>query len=201
MEILERLRERNRTVLEMQLGILFYGIVCQVIGAFMVENQMYYARSLWFGIIMANVSVLHMYRTLDAALGSGQTEKIIRRGYMIRYVALIVIMFLVMWTEVMNPLIVFMAYMSLKVTAFIQPFTHKLCNRVFRESDPVPVSMDMDMPIMDVPKMNVSNMEIPNMDIPADMNIVMTMGVPEGEEGPAVFSEEESVAGEDGNEE
>ena len=196
MEILERLRERNRTVLEMQLGILFYGIVCQVIGAFMVENQMYYARSLWFGIIMANVSVLHMYRTLDAALGSGQTEKIIRRGYMIRYVALIVIMFLVMWTEVMNPLIVFMAYMSLKVTAFIQPFTHKLCNRVFRESDPVPVSMDMDMP-----KMNVSNMDIPNMDIPADMNIVMTMGVPEGEEGPAVFSEEESVAGEDGNEE
>ena len=191
MEILERLRERNRTVLEMQLGILFYGIVCQVIGAFMVENQMYYARSLWFGIIMANVSVLHMYRTLDAALGSGQTEKIIRRGYMIRYVALIVIMFLVMWTEVMNPLIVFMAYMSLKVTAFIQPFTHKLCNRVFRESDPVPVSMDMDMPMdMDIAK-----------DLPADMNIEMTMGVPEGEEVPVVISEEESVAGEDGNEE
>ena len=191
MEILERLRERNRTVLEMQLGILFYGIVCQVIGAFMVENQMYYARSLWFGIIMANVSVLHMYRTLDAALGSGQTEKIIRRGYMIRYVALIVIMFLVMWTEVMNPLIVFMAYMSLKVTAFIQPFTHKLCNRVFRESDPVPVSMDMPMDeYMDIAK-----------DLPADMNIEMTMGVPEGEEVPVVISEEESVAGEDGNEE
>ena len=191
MEILERLRERNRTVLEMQLGILFYGIVCQVIGAFMVENQMYYARSLWFGIIMANVSVLHMYRTLDAALGSGQTEKIIRRGYMIRYVALIVIMFLVMWTEVMNPLIVFMAYMSLKVTAFIQPFTHKLCNRVFRESDPVPLSMDMDMPMdMDIAK-----------DLPADMNIEMAMGVPEGEEVPVVISEEESFAGEDGNEE
>ena len=199
MEILERLRERNRTVLEMQLGILFYGIVCQVIGAFMVENQMYYARSLWFGIIMANVSVLHMYRTLDAALGSGQTEKIIRRGYMIRYVALIVIMFLVMWTEVMNPLIVFMAYMSLKVTAFIQPFTHKLCNRVFRESDPVPLSMDMDMTMdMDMPMDEY--MDIAK-DLPADMNIEMTMGVPEGEEVPAVISEEESVAGEDGNEE
>ena len=31
--------------------------------------------------------------------------------------------------------------MSLKVTAYIQPFTHKLCNMLFHETDPVPEAL------------------------------------------------------------
>ena len=40
-------------------------------------------------------------------------------------------------TKVLNPLIVFLGYMSLKVTAYMQPFTHKVLNRLFHETDPV----------------------------------------------------------------
>ena len=42
-------------------------------------------------------------------------------------------MFIIMITEVMNPLVVFLAYMGMKVAAFLQPFTHKLCNKLFHE--------------------------------------------------------------------
>lgn len=140
MKIVEALRKRNRTLLEMHLGILFFGIVCQVIGAFLVRNQMFYAISLWFGILLAMASAFHMYRTLDRALDCDEktAAKLIFRGYLIRYVLLVAFLLIIIVTKVMNPLIVFMAYMSLKVTAFLQPITHKLCNRLFDETDPIP---------------------------------------------------------------
>ena len=121
----------NRTLLEMYLGIVFVGIVCQTAGAFIVSDQMYYAKSLWFGILLAMVSATHMYRSLDRALDyENNAQKMIFRDYIIRYVLIVVILLIIMVTEIMNPLIVFMGYMSLKVTAFIQPITHKLCNKL-----------------------------------------------------------------------
>lgn len=138
-KLLEILKQKNRTLLEMYLGIMFVGGVCQLVGAFIVQNQLRYAGSLWFGIVLAGVSILHMYRTLDRALDFEEktASKLIFRGYLIRYVLVAVILLIIMVADVMNPLVVFMAYMSLKVTALIQPITHKLCNKLFHESDPV----------------------------------------------------------------
>ncbi len=143
MRIIEALRQKNRTVLEMHMGILFVGIVCQIVGAFLVKEQWMYAKSLWFGILLALINVIHMYHTLDRALDYDEktANKLIFRGYMIRYVIVIFFMVIIMITGVMNPLIVFMAYMSLKVTAFLQPITHKLCNKLFHETDPVPQAL------------------------------------------------------------
>lgn len=143
MRIIEALRQKNRTLLEMHIGIFFLGIVCQLVGAFLVKDQLMYAKSLWFGILLAAINVVHMYRSLDRALDYDEktANKLIFRGYIIRYVILVVFMVIIMITGVMNPLIVFMAYMSLKVTAFLQPLTHKLCNKLFHETDPVPQAL------------------------------------------------------------
>lgn len=124
----------------MQIGILFWGTVCQVVGAFLIKDQVYYAKSLWFGILFGLAAMLHMYRSLDRALDFPEKDanKMIFRGYLIRYVLFAVILFMIMITEVLNPLVVFLAYMGLKVTAFLQPITHKLCNKMFHETDPVP---------------------------------------------------------------
>ncbi len=140
MKITEALKKINRTLLEMYFGILFFGIVCQVIGAFVAKEQLYYSLSLWFGIVLAMVSSFHMYRTLDRALDYDEktaTNQIFR-GYLIRYVLLVVFLIMIIITKTLNPLIVFLGYMSLKVTAFLQPITHKLCNRIFHETDPIP---------------------------------------------------------------
>lgn len=142
MEIMEILRKKNRTLLELQTGIVSIGIVCQLAGTFIVERQAYYAKSLWFGIFMALASSVHMYRTLDRGLDYGaDASRIIFRGYLFRYVFLIFVLGVVMVTEDMNPLVLFMGYMSLKVAAFLQPFTHKLCNGFFHETDPIPAPL------------------------------------------------------------
>lgn len=137
---MDRWKKINRTLLEMQMGLFVWGILCQFIGAFFVKEQAYYAKSLWFGILFGVLSLIHMYRSLDRALDYEEKSaaKMISRAYLTRYVLFVVILSIIMVTKVMNPLIVFLAYMGMKVAAFLQPITHKVCNKMFHETDPVP---------------------------------------------------------------
>ena len=65
--MINTLKKINRTVLEMDLGILFLGVSAQIIGAFIAKDEAMYAKSLWFGVLLALVSTYHMYRSLDRA--------------------------------------------------------------------------------------------------------------------------------------
>lgn len=146
MKLLEVLRGKNRTLLEMHIGMVFFGLVCQLIGMICYFTGILKlnipwndALSLWFGVGAAMLSACHMYRTLDRSLDFGEAAvKMIFKGYIIRYVLIVAIMLIIIVTDFMNPLEVFLGYMSLKVTALIQPFTHKLCNKMFHETDPEP---------------------------------------------------------------
>lgn len=136
MSLMEKLKDYNRTLLEMHIGAVFFGLVCQIAGVFFVEDQWMYARSLWFGILFATVSTIHLYRSLDRALDyEEQASKLMMRSYFIRYAMVIIILLLVAITGIMNPLVVFMGYMSMKVSALLQPVTHKLCNKLFHENE------------------------------------------------------------------
>ena len=142
--MINTLKKINRTVLEMDLGILFLGVLAQIIGVFFVKDEVMYAKSLWFGVLLALAATYHMYRSLDRALDQSEktAQKMILRGYILRYVILIFLLLVLMKTEVMNPLIFFFSYViSMKVTAFLQPLTHKLCNKMFHETDPIPQAM------------------------------------------------------------
>ena len=66
--MINTLKKINRTVLEMDLGILFLGVSAQIIGAFIARDEVMYAKSLWVGVLLALVSTYHMYRSLDRAL-------------------------------------------------------------------------------------------------------------------------------------
>lgn len=143
MKIVDRLKQVNRTLLEMYIGLLFWGLVCWGIGAFLVENQWNYTKSLWFGILFAMINTLQMYRSLDRALDYDEktSNKMMVSSYLIRYVSVVIVLAIIMITEVMNALVVFLAYMGMKVAAFLQPFTHKLCNKLFHETDPVAMAL------------------------------------------------------------
>ncbi|MCI8799619.1 ATP synthase subunit I [Acetatifactor muris] len=138
MKIIETLKKTNRTLLEMQLGMVFFGVVCQAAGVWFVEDKGNYTLSLWFGVAFAVAGSIHMCRTLDRALLSGgDASGIVTRGYLFRYCMVAAVLIVISVTGAMNPLTFFLGYMSLKVTAYLQPITHKLCNKLFHETDPV----------------------------------------------------------------
>lgn len=140
MKMVEAARRMNRTLLEMHIGMVFFGLVCQAVGALIVSDQREYALSLWFGVAFAVAGSIHMCRTLDRALLCGSDASgIVTRGYLFRYFLVAAVLVVIAVTGVMEPLVFFLGYMSLKVTAYLQPITHKLCNKLFHEVDPEPV--------------------------------------------------------------
>ena len=147
MKMIEAAKRINRTLLEMHAGMLFFGLLCQITGALIIAGcgrsafQGKYALSLWFGVAFALAGSIHMCRTLARALTSGgNAAGMVTRGYLFRYFLLAAVLALLSLTEALNPLVFFLGYMSLKVTAYLQPITHKLCNKLFHEVDPEPVS-------------------------------------------------------------
>lgn len=144
--ILEALKKKNRTILEMDLGILAIGLLLQISCLAFAERKLAWAVSLLIGTALALAAVRHIYRFLDTALDldAGNAGKMIYKGYLIRYFLLVAVLLLVTATKYLNPLLVLLSYFSLKFAAYLQPLTHRLCNKLFHESDPVPQPMEDD---------------------------------------------------------
>jgi len=129
----EKIAGINKTLIELLTGILLFGIICQIIGAFFVKEPAPYSSGLWIGIVTAMAAAVHMYRSLDRALDldADSAGKRIQMQSIIRYVFIVIIMGITMVNGYTNPLAAFLGIMGLKVAAYLQPFTHKLIIRFF----------------------------------------------------------------------
>ncbi len=137
--MIEKIKKINRTLLELWLGILFTGLVLQLAGMWFTEEKLLYAAALWPGIVLAWIMVYHMYHTLERTLDLGNgAQKAATIANLVRYGCIVVVFLIILATKILNPLITFMGLMSVKVAAYLQPFTHKLCNKIFHETDPIP---------------------------------------------------------------
>ncbi|MGL5258635.1 MAG: hypothetical protein ACRC7V_00855 [Lachnospiraceae bacterium] len=119
--------KKYTTVLELCFGILLFSLVVQIIGFLVVDEIAYYSIGLWLGSFVALLSAFHMWWALDRALDLGkEAQKFLLSNNMARY-GLIVISFAVFCViDIGNPLASFIGIMSLKVGAYLQPFTHKI---------------------------------------------------------------------------
>lgn len=92
-----------------------------------------------FSGILVCLALAHMQRNLDKALqfDEGTASKLLLRGYLIRYIALAVLVILSAGVEILNPLVICLAYIIImKLAVYSQPFAHKFYNKLFHESDP-----------------------------------------------------------------
>lgn len=143
--MIEKVKKINRALVELWIGILVTGLLCQFIGMWFADNKVLYSVALWIGIVLGLITVVHMYRTLDRALDLGaEAQKVVTSANLVRYGCIVVVFLIVLLTKALNPLITFMGLMSVKVAAYLQPFTHKLCNKVFHEVDPIPEPMPVE---------------------------------------------------------
>lgn len=129
--MIEKLKRINSNLLELWLGIIFCGLVSQLAGMCFVQNRLLYTGALWIGIVLALFTAGHMYKNLDRALAPGvNTVKVATAFNLIRYAGIVIVFFIILVTGFFNPLVTFLGLLSLKAAAYLQPVTHKLCNRV-----------------------------------------------------------------------
>lgn len=126
----ELLKKINETVREMWLGMLIWGVLCQIIPVWFVEDRMGYSLGLWIGVILAGASAYHMWWALDRGLDDeGSAQAYIRKLSLLRYAAILVAFGILMLTDIANPLAAFLGIMGMKAGAFLQPFLHKKLNK------------------------------------------------------------------------
>lgn len=58
--MIHRVKEMNRALLELDLGILFGGVACQAVGMWFAGSRGLYAAALWLGILLALLGTWHM---------------------------------------------------------------------------------------------------------------------------------------------
>lgn len=134
--------------MELETGIVTLGIIGLPITAAVaagVKTDVLWTCFSWaFGILTAMLSALDMYTTLDKALDlpENYARRKIYFGYLKRYVILGVLIAIFCIVPKLNPIAFFVAYMMLKIGAYLQPFTHKAYNAYFGEKDPESISQE-----------------------------------------------------------
>ncbi len=112
-------------------GVLLYGVLCEIVGLIFVSDRVFYTIGLLVGIICALFMATHMAWSLNQALdlGEGDAVKKMQVHNILRYVVVVIVFFLLLYTKLGNPLAAFLGVMGLKVAAYLQPFTHKFFRR------------------------------------------------------------------------
>lgn len=125
-------RKMSRTFWEIALNCVLFGILFQIVCILIPYSLAALSLGLWIGVAIAIGVGAHMDITIERSV-SGLTEKqasnYMRVNSLGRYVFVVLAFGLVLIYEVGNPLACFAGVMTLKVAAYLQPFTHKFFER------------------------------------------------------------------------
>lgn len=124
--------KKENTLLELLVGIIFLGVTIQLVVVIVSKNYLYDAIGLWSGIVIACVSIIHMKRSIEDALDLGERGAIkhIRITYLKRMLIAIVIMGVIIYFHLGNPVTLLIGVFPLKMAAYLQPLIHKLFLRI-----------------------------------------------------------------------
>ena len=123
----------DATLFDLCLGIFLYGIVCQIVILF-VSRAPQYSIGLWVGVILGILGSIHMWWSLNRGLdmASKDAMKTVGANSIVRYLVLVVVMFLLWFSGLANPLFAFLGYMGMKASAYMQPITRKISFKLFK---------------------------------------------------------------------
>lgn len=124
--------KNNMILIEMWTGSVLFGVLCQISIVWFVKDKAGFSIGLWFGVLAALLTILHLSISLDKALDLGEAgaKKHMVIQNLVRYFVLIVFLSLLMITDFANPLAAFLGLMSVKAGAYLQPFVHMAYSRI-----------------------------------------------------------------------
>lgn len=130
--MLKKIKQLNSALPGMLFVILLSGIFLEFVFIWFVKDKPGFSFGLLIGILLAALMALHMAYTLDAAMNLGEegAVKVMQKHNLLRYGVVVLVCGVVMVTEIANPLAVFLGIMTLKVAAYLEPFTHKFLWKV-----------------------------------------------------------------------
>lgn len=130
----EKITQINRTLFELETGILIFGVVCQLF-VFLARDRAVYSFSLWIGIVTAMLGAFHMWWSLDRALDYPEKEAVrsMSTHNIIRYLIFVLVVGVAAVTRMANPLFIFLGIISIKASAYMHFLTKKISVKIYGE--------------------------------------------------------------------
>ncbi len=134
MRMKEKITRINRTLFELETGIVIFGLVCQVF-VFGFKDKAGYSLGLWLGIGIAMFSAFHMWWSLDRALELPEKAAVrsMSTHNILRYTLIAAALAFTAITGVADPLAEFLGIMGLKASAYIHFITRKISTLIYGE--------------------------------------------------------------------
>lgn len=136
-------RKINPTMIELLIGIVLYGIVGEIIiiglNYFTGMMEKMFDDSIFFiaigfliGIILAIILVIYMARSVETAVEMGETGALKHTmiSSVIRFVMVIGVIVILLITHVGNVFAMLFGALGLKLSAYAQPITHKVSEKL-----------------------------------------------------------------------
>lgn len=128
------IQKMNRTLFELETGILIFAVICQII-LLPFHDRASYSMGLWIGVLTAMFCAFHMWRSLDKGLELGEKGAVsyLSRQNIIRYILIAVILIGTASLGIGDPITAFIGIMGLKVSAYMQFLTKRISKLIYGE--------------------------------------------------------------------
>ncbi len=132
--MIKALKRLNEALPGLLLGIAVYGLLVQFIGMWFVSDKLYYTTGLWIGIACAIGMGIHLAMVIEEAVRVGEsgTRRLSFKS-VLRYLVVVLVFFVMMYFHLGNMVSAFIGVLGLKVSAYVQPFMHKM---IFKDIAP-----------------------------------------------------------------
>ena len=123
------LRRINDALPGLVWGIVIYGIIVELAGVWFVEDKLRYSTGLLIGIVVAIGLAINIAQVIRDAVerygADGARNRLIVKS-VLRYFAVVIVFFVMMKFNLGNLVSAFIGVLGLKVSAYLQPFAHKV---------------------------------------------------------------------------
>jgi len=124
--------KKNSTLIEVLMGILTVGVVSQLVCLIFFKQHVYNAVGLWTGVLVSAGMAVHMQRSIEDGLDmmGDAGIKHMQKASVVRMLLACVVMAVVMYYDWGNPLTLLLGVMALKLAAYMQPFMHRILEKI-----------------------------------------------------------------------
>ena len=121
------------TLFDLCLGIFLYGVVFQL-ALLVFSRKAAYSLGLWIGVLLAIACSVHMWWSIDRGMeqAAKQAARTVGTNNLLRYLVLVIVMFVLVYTNFANPIFAFLGYMGMKISAYLNPWLSKIRAKVFK---------------------------------------------------------------------
>ncbi len=127
------LRRINGALPGLVAGIIGYGVVVQLAGVWFVSDKLGYSIGLWYGIAIAVWLAINIATVIFDSVVMGDSKQascIIIAKSVLRYVVVVILLFLLGYFRFGNLFTAFAGVLGLKVSAYLQPLFGKISDRI-----------------------------------------------------------------------